>query len=144
MSRSWCPGIVIGIATLIALVTAVRRGQPGAGRALAGRSGASPQLQLGLGSVIAAHAVSPWRWSIMIVRARLPAWTAAWSRPRCDLYATPWATFRQVTLPQILPAIVAGFLLASPSASTISSSLSSSPARTRPCRSTSSPRSGAA
>ena len=27
------------------------------------------------------------------------------------LYATPWATFRQVTLPQIFPAILAGFLL---------------------------------
>jgi len=28
-----------------------------------------------------------------------------------DLYADPWATFRQVTLPQLMPAIVAGFLL---------------------------------
>jgi spermidine/putrescine transport system permease protein len=28
-----------------------------------------------------------------------------------DLYATPWRTFSQVTLPQLLPAIVAGFLL---------------------------------
>jgi ABC-type spermidine/putrescine transport system permease subunit II len=29
-----------------------------------------------------------------------------------DLYATPWATFRQATLPQLLPAIAASFLLA--------------------------------
>ena len=29
-----------------------------------------------------------------------------------DLYATPWRTFRQITLPQLLPAVVAGFLLA--------------------------------
>ena len=28
-----------------------------------------------------------------------------------DLYATPWRTFRQITFPQLLPAIVAGFLL---------------------------------
>ena len=28
-----------------------------------------------------------------------------------DLYADPWATFRQVTLPQLAPAILAGFLL---------------------------------
>ena len=28
-----------------------------------------------------------------------------------DLYATPWGTFRQVTLPMILPAVIAGFLL---------------------------------
>ena len=28
-----------------------------------------------------------------------------------DLYASPWRTFRQITLPQIYPAILAGFLL---------------------------------
>ena len=29
-----------------------------------------------------------------------------------DLYADPWATFRQITLPQLMPAIVASLLLA--------------------------------
>jgi spermidine/putrescine transport system permease protein len=29
-----------------------------------------------------------------------------------DLFATPWRTFTQITFPQLLPAIVAGFLLA--------------------------------
>jgi spermidine/putrescine transport system permease protein len=28
-----------------------------------------------------------------------------------DLYATPWRTFWQITFPQLLPAVVAGFLL---------------------------------
>ena len=28
-----------------------------------------------------------------------------------DLFADPWATFRQVTLPQLMPAVIAGFLL---------------------------------
>ena len=28
-----------------------------------------------------------------------------------DLYATPWQTFYQATLPQIIPAILVGFLL---------------------------------
>ena len=28
-----------------------------------------------------------------------------------DLFADPWATFRQVTLPQLVPAVIAGFLL---------------------------------
>jgi spermidine/putrescine transport system permease protein len=28
-----------------------------------------------------------------------------------DLFATPWRTFRQITFPQLLPAIVAAFLL---------------------------------
>ena len=29
-----------------------------------------------------------------------------------DLYATPWTTFHQIVLPQILPSVLAGFLLA--------------------------------
>ena len=33
-------------------------------------------------------------------------------RSEPDLFATPWQTFRQITFPQLLPAIVAGFLLA--------------------------------
>ena len=41
----------------------------------------------------------------------LRAWTAPWSR-RSWTAAPPWATFRQITLPQLLPAIVASLLLA--------------------------------
>ena len=33
-------------------------------------------------------------------------------RAAADLYATPWNTFRRVTLPLLLPGIVAGFMLA--------------------------------
>ena len=35
-----------------------------------------------------------------------------------DLYGTPWRTFWQITFPQLLPAIVAGFLLSFTFAST--------------------------
>jgi spermidine/putrescine transport system permease protein len=48
---------------------------------------------------------------ILIVRARIAGMDRTLIEASQDLYATPWATFRQVTLPQILPAVVAGFLL---------------------------------
>jgi spermidine/putrescine transport system permease protein len=38
------------------------------------------------------------------------AWTGP-GRASEDLFATPWRTFRQITFPLLLPAIVAGFLL---------------------------------
>src|SRR5262249_11757023 len=47
----------------------------------------------------------------VIVRARLLGMDRALIEASADLYATPWRTFHQVTLPQILPAILAGFLL---------------------------------
>jgi spermidine/putrescine transport system permease protein len=33
-------------------------------------------------------------------------------RAAADLYATPWMTFRRVTLPLLRPGIIAGFMLA--------------------------------
>jgi len=48
---------------------------------------------------------------IIIVRARLASIEGALSEASADLYATPFGTFRQVTLPLIAPAVLAGFLL---------------------------------
>ncbi len=103
------PGIVIGIATLIALVTtfglandAIAAFWPGA---------APPKLSLGYGSIIAAHTLFAMALVIVIVRARMAGMDRSLVEASMDLYADPWATFRQVTLPQLLPAIVAGFLL---------------------------------
>jgi len=47
----------------------------------------------------------------VLVRARIAGMDRALIEASADLYATPWGTFRQVTLPQILPAVLAGFLL---------------------------------
>ena len=49
---------------------------------------------------------------ILIVRSRLAGMDRSLIEASEDLYATPLATFRQVTLPLLMPAIVAGFLLA--------------------------------
>ena len=48
----------------------------------------------------------------MIVRARIGSLGRDLVEASSDLYATPLTTFRAIVLPQILPAVLAGFLLA--------------------------------
>ena len=105
------PGIVIGIATLIALVTVFDWLNPILA-ALWPMADAAPQLALGYGSLIAAHGLFSMALVIIIVRARVSGMDRSLIEASADLGATPWGTFRQVTLPQIFPGILAGFLLA--------------------------------
>jgi spermidine/putrescine transport system permease protein len=106
------PGIVIGIATLVALVVLFDAMNPVLAAIWPASLGAPPRLQLGLVSLIAAHTLFTMALAILIVRARLAGMDRSLVEASMDLYATPWATFRQVTLPQLFPAIVASFLLA--------------------------------
>jgi spermidine/putrescine transport system permease protein len=71
----------------------------------------APQLSLGLGSLIAAHGLFAMALVIIIVRARVAGMDRSLIEASADLGATPFGTFRQVTLPQIFPGILAGFLL---------------------------------
>jgi spermidine/putrescine transport system permease protein len=103
------PGIVIGIATLIALVTLFGWINPLL--AALGPEGRAPQLSMGLGSLIAAHALFSMALVILILRARLAGMDRSLMEASADLYAPPLATFRQVTLPLIFPGILVGFLL---------------------------------
>lgn len=103
------PGIVIGIATLIFLVSAFDWLNPWL--AFFGGSEA-PQLGLGTASVIAAHTLFTLAIVNVLVRTRMQGMDRSLIEASEDLYATPWRTFTQVTLPQLLPAIVAGALLA--------------------------------
>jgi spermidine/putrescine transport system permease protein len=105
------PGIVIGIATLIALVTLFGWLNPVLA-AIWPFADAAPQLSLGYGSLIAAHGLFAMALVIIIVRARMAGMDRSLIEASADLGATPWGTFRQVTLPQIFPGILAGFLLA--------------------------------
>jgi spermidine/putrescine transport system permease protein len=101
------PGIVIGIATLIALQSA-----NDTLASLADWLGASPvAVPKGYGSIIAAHTLFAMALVIVIVRARIAGMDRSLIEASTDLYADPWGTFRQVTLPQLAPAIIAGFLL---------------------------------
>jgi spermidine/putrescine transport system permease protein len=105
------PGIVIGIATLVALVAAFDVINPFLANIWPGGVEAAPRLGLGYGSVIAAHTLFTMALVIVIVRARIQGMDRSLIEASADLYATPWRTFRQVTLPQILPGVLAGFLL---------------------------------
>jgi spermidine/putrescine transport system permease protein len=105
------PGIVIGIATLIALVTVFRLLNPVVLRLIGAAPDAPPPLNMGYASLIAAHTLFTMALVIVIVRARIAGMDRTLIEASADLYATPWRTFRQVTLPQIFPAILAGFLL---------------------------------
>ena len=104
------PGIVIGIATLIALVSVFDLLNPILG-SLWPEGVKPPKLSLGYASVIGAHTLFTMSLVIVIVRARIAGMDRALIEASEDLYATPWRTFRQITLPQISPAILAGFLL---------------------------------
>jgi spermidine/putrescine transport system permease protein len=66
----------------------------------------------GLGYLIAAHAAFCIPFAYLPIRARLENMDLTLERAAADLYATPWNAFRRVTLPLLLPGIVAGFMLA--------------------------------
>jgi len=66
---------------------------------------------MGIGSLIAAHTMFTMALVVVIVRARLSGMDRSLTEASSDLYATHMGTFRQVTLPLIAPAVLAGFLL---------------------------------
>ncbi len=104
------PGIVIGIATLVALVTLFDILNPLLASIWPDGS-KPPKLHMGYLSLIAAHTLFTMSIVIILVRARIAGMDRALIEASMDLYANPWRTFYQVTLPQIYPAILAGFLL---------------------------------
>ena len=68
-------------------------------------------LTLGFFSILVAHITFSIGFVAVIVQARLAGMDESIFEAARDLGATPWATFRRVTLPLILPALVAGFLM---------------------------------
>jgi spermidine/putrescine transport system permease protein len=86
------PDIVLGIALLIFFV--------GVG------------LPLGKGSIIIGHCTFLISYVFLIVSARLAGMDTRLEEASADLGASPWTTFRRVTLPQILPGVIGGALLA--------------------------------
>jgi spermidine/putrescine transport system permease protein len=66
----------------------------------------------GLGYIIAAHTAFCIPFAYLPIRARLESMDLTLERAAADLYATPWQTFRRVTLPLLWPGIIAGGMLA--------------------------------
>lgn len=69
-------------------------------------------LKLGLGNIIIAHIVFCIPFAYLPIQARLQSMDATLEQAARDLYATPWQTFRRITLPLLMPGIISGALLA--------------------------------
>lgn len=69
-------------------------------------------MNLGLLTVILSHVTFCTPFVALVVRARLHGLDPSLERAAMDLGADEWTTFRRVTLPLVLPGIVAGALLA--------------------------------
>ncbi len=66
----------------------------------------------GLGYLTAAHTAFCIPFAYLPIRARLENMDLTLERAAADLYATPWQTFKRVTLPLLWPGIIAGLMLA--------------------------------
>jgi len=88
------PEVVMG-SSLLALFTSV------------GLSGS-----LGFWSILVAHVMFCLSFVVVTVKARLAGLDSSMEQAAMDLYANEWQTFRRITLPLVLPGIVAAALLA--------------------------------
>ena len=95
------PEIVIALSTLVLFATGFD--------AIESLTGDKPKF--GYTTIITAHVLFNTSLVLLLVRARLSGMDRTLVEASADLFATPWRTFRQITFPQLLPAIVAGFLL---------------------------------
>ena len=66
----------------------------------------------GLGYLVLAHSAFCVPFAYLPIRARLEGMDNVLETAAADLYATPWQTFRRVTLPLLAPGMVAGAMLA--------------------------------
>ena len=69
-------------------------------------------VPLGFWTVVIAHVMFCVSFVVVVVKARLAGMDPRLEEAAADLYASPWQTFRTVTLPLARPGIVAGALLA--------------------------------
>ena len=104
------PEIVIALATLVFFASTFDVINPILGDL---QGGGKNVFKLGFGqfTIVAAHVLFNLSLVLLLVRARLSGMDRTLVEASQDLFATPWRTFRQITFPQLLPAIVAGFLL---------------------------------
>lgn len=98
------PELVIALATLVFFASTI------------GRDGIVTEttgVELGFGyhTIVAGLTLFNISLVLLLVRARMAGMDRTHVEASFDLFATPWRTFWQITFPQILPAVVAGFLL---------------------------------
>ena len=99
------PEIVIALSTLVFFAVTIGRG------GLLSNLTGGPEIGLGYHTIVGALSVFNISLVLLLVQARLSNMDRTHIEASFDLYGTPWRTFWQITFPQLLPAIVAGFLL---------------------------------
>ncbi len=67
---------------------------------------------LGFWTILIAHVMFCMSFVVVTVKARLAGLDSRLEQAAMDLYATEWQTFRRITLPLVLPGIIAASLLA--------------------------------
>jgi spermidine/putrescine transport system permease protein len=98
------PELVIALATLVFFASTL--GRDGIVTSLTGH-----EFGFGFHTIVPALSLFNISLVLLLVRARLSGMDRTHVEASYDLYGTPWRTFWQITFPQLLPAIVAGFLL---------------------------------
>jgi spermidine/putrescine transport system permease protein len=98
------PELVIALATLVFFASTI--GRDGIVTSVTG-----VEIGFGFHTIVSALALFNISLVLLLVRARLSGMDRTHVEASYDLYGTPWRTFWQITFPQLLPAIVAGFLL---------------------------------
>jgi spermidine/putrescine transport system permease protein len=98
------PELVIALATLVFFASTI-------GRDGVITSATGVEIGFGYHTIVAALSLFNISLVLLLVRARLSGMDRTHVEASYDLYGTPWRTFWQITFPQLLPAIVAGFLL---------------------------------
>lgn len=98
------PELVIALATLVFFGSTI------------GRDGiitTTTGVEIGFGyhTIVSALTLFNISLVLLLVRARLSGMDRTLVEASYDLFGSPWRTFWQITFPQLLPAIVAGFLL---------------------------------
>jgi spermidine/putrescine transport system permease protein len=98
------PELVIALATLVFFASTI-------GRDGIVTEATGTEIGFGYHTIVSAIALFNISLVLLLVRARLSGMDRTHVEASFDLYGTPWRTFWQITFPQLLPAIVAGFLL---------------------------------
>lgn len=98
------PELVIALATLVFFASTI-------GRDGIITNATGTEIGFGYHTIVGALALFNISLVLLLVRARLAGMDRTHVEASFDLYGTPWRTFWQITFPQLLPAIVAGFLL---------------------------------
>ena len=98
------PELVIALATLVFFGSTI-------GRDGIVTSATGVEVGFGYHTIVSALSLFNISLVLLLVRARLSGMDRTMVEASYDLFATPWRTFWNITFPQLLPAIVAGFLL---------------------------------